>query len=254
MQEELDPVTIPLWFDLLAVFIGGLSGSLAAMKKHFDVGGLLIIVLVSALGGGLIRDVLIGRGTPAALVKDDYLYTALAAAAIGFLFSRLVRRIRPYFLLIDAAALGAFMLVGMDKGLRADLPVITAMLLGVITAVGGGLLRDILSGEVPAVLRPGHFTLTAAAVGAVEFALFDWADAPRFVSFWVVMGTVMLIHLASMWFGWVTPEAEEIPSKVTAVGSSLVLGPRRLLPNSHHRGDASGGPSTEGAKGSSDPG
>ena len=223
-----DPVTVPLWFDLLAVFIGGLSGSLFAQKKHFDVGGVLVIATVSALGGGMIRDVLMGIGAPAALRNPDYLYTALGAAAVGFLFGRTVQRITPYFILINAATLAAFTLVGMDKGLRADLPVVTAILLGVVTATGGGLLRDVLSGSVPDVLQPGHLTLTASVIGALEFAIADYMGI-RNIGLWLVFATIMMLNLGSYWFGWRTPEADDVSEGVTAVGATIVHAPRRIL-------------------------
>ncbi len=85
-QEVFIPVQIPLWIDLLAVFVAGVSGALIAIRNRFDPSGVIVIAIVSALGGGIIRDVLIGRGPPAALSNADYLYVALGAAAVGFLF------------------------------------------------------------------------------------------------------------------------------------------------------------------------
>ena len=119
---DTTPEYIPLWFDLTAVFIGGLGGSLIAIKNHLDPAGVLVITLVSALGGGLLRDVLIQRGAPAALQNPDYLYTAMGAAAVGFLFRRVVTKVDWSFTVVDAAALGVYTLVGMDKGLNAQSP------------------------------------------------------------------------------------------------------------------------------------
>src|SRR5688572_33378756 len=119
----------------------------------------MVITLVSAMGGGIIRDVLIGAGLPAALRNPDYLYTAIAGGAIGFLFGRLVGCVNRWFLVIDAASLGLYTFVGMQKGLSFELPIITAALLGTITAIGGGLLRDVLSGGIPSVLRTGRLHL-----------------------------------------------------------------------------------------------
>ncbi|HET9200372.1 MAG TPA: trimeric intracellular cation channel family protein [Dehalococcoidia bacterium] len=223
-----DAVEIPLWIDLLAVFIAGLSGSLIAFRNRFDPAGVLVITLVSAMGGGIIRDVLIGRGTPAALANEDYLYTALGAAAVGFVFLRTVRRVNAFFVPIDAAALGLYTFVGMQKGLNADLPVITAMLLGVITAIGGGLMRDVLSGEVPVVLKPGTLTLSAAVVGAGLYGLLHELGVPGYIDVWIVVAVVMLLRLASEYLGWTTPEAAEVPERVTAMGVVIVKAPRRV--------------------------
>lgn len=228
VEEAFDPVEIPLWIDLLAVFIAGLSGSLIAIRNKFDPSGVIVITLVSAMGGGILRDVLIGRGPPAALANADYLYTALGAAAVGFLFRQVVHRVNPYFVPIDAAALGLYTFVGMQKGLNVDLPVVTAALLGVITATGGGLMRDVLSGEVPSVLRPGHLAMTAAIVGAIFYSVLNVFSIPSWIELIVVVAVTMGLRLGSEYFGWRTPEAEVVPDRMTAMGGTLLASPARL--------------------------
>jgi uncharacterized membrane protein YeiH len=237
-SEVFEPVTIPLWIDLLAVFAGGLSGSLIAIRNRFDVAGVLVITMVSGLGGGIIRDVLIGAGPPAALRNPDYLYTALGAAGVGFVFRQFVVRINPVFLVIDAVSLGLYTFVGMQKGLNFDLPIVTAALLGVITAIGGGLLRDVLSGEVPSVLRPGHFTMTAAIVGAGVYGLLHWLGVPGYIDVWIVLVIVMGLRLASEYFGWTTPEAGIAQDQITAMGGSIIAVPRRFYPGGINRAGA----------------
>jgi uncharacterized membrane protein YeiH len=227
-------VEIPLWIDLLAVFVAGVGGSLIAIRSRFDVAGLLVITLVSAMGGGIIRDVLIGRGTPAALANEDYLLTGLAAAGVGFLFSQHVRRVNVLFILFDAGGLGLYTFVGMQKGLEANLPVITAMLLGVITATGGGLTRDLLSGEVPNVLRPGRLNMTAALVGVILYGFLFEVGLTNYVSLWIVVAVVLLLRLAAQIFDWTTPEASAVPARVSHVSGS-VISPLRRIPVSRLR-------------------
>jgi uncharacterized membrane protein YeiH len=226
--ENFEPVQIPLWIDLLAVFAGGLSGSLIAIRNRFDVAGVLVITLVSGLGGGIIRDVLIGAGPPAALRNPDYLYTALAAAGAGFVFRQFVARINPVFILIDAVSLGLYTFVGMQKGLNFELPTVTAALLGVITATGGGLLRDMLSGEIPNVLRPGHLSMTASIVGTAAYAFLYELGVPHYIDLWVVLAIVMGLRLASEYFGWTTPDAGTAHEQMTAMGGTLLAAPQRL--------------------------
>ena len=173
---------------------------------------------------------LIGRGPPAALSNADYLYVALAAAAVGFLFRQLAHRVNAYFVLFDAAALGLFTFVGMQKGLNFDLPVVTAGLLGVITATGGGLLRDLLSGEPPGLLRPGELALTAAIIGMFVYALLYELGVPGYIDLWIVLGVVMLLRLASAYFGWTTPEAGNMP-EITEVSGTILATPRRMRPS-----------------------
>jgi hypothetical protein len=116
----------------------------------------------------------------------------------------------------------------MEKGLNANLPVVTAGMLGVITATGGGLLRDLLTGEVPQVLRPGRLILTASIVGASTYAVFDALDVSRFVSVWIVIGTIIVLRLASEYFGWTTPEAGEVSGRVANVSGTVLAAPVRL--------------------------
>ena len=239
--ETFDPVTIPLWIDLLAVFAGGLSGALIAIRNRFDVGGVIVIALVSGLGGGIIRDVLIGAGPPAALRNPDYLYTALGAAAVGFLFRQFVGRVNRYFVPIDAASLGLYTFVGMQKGLNFELPLVTAAMLGIITATGGGLLRDVLSGEVPNVLRPGHLSMTASIVGTAVYAALYQLGVPGYIDLWIVLAVVMSLRLASEYFGWTTPEASVAHEQMAAMGGSLLTAPRRFHPGARRRPDETGG-------------
>ena len=237
--ENFEPVQIPLWIDLLAVFAGGLSGSLIAIRNRFDVAGVIVITLVSGLGGGMIRDVLIGAGPPAALRNPDYLYTAFAAAGVGFAFRQFVDRVNRFFVPIDAISLGLYTFVGMQKGLNFDLPVVTAAMLGVTTAVGGGLLRDLLSGEVPGVLRPGHFSMTASILGTAVYALLYQLEVPSAIALWVVLATVMSLRLASEYFGWTTPEAGAANEQVAAIGGTLLAAPRRFYPATLRRSGVS---------------
>ena len=153
--------------DLAGTFVFALEGALAGIAGHLDLLGVLVLSFVTALGGGIIRDVLIGDTPPAAL--RDWRYPALAfgAGALTFLFYLTVQH-SPHMLLItlDAAGLALFAVAGTEKALGFGLHPFTAILMGTITAVGGGSVRDVLLAEVPAVLRT-DFYATAAILGAV---------------------------------------------------------------------------------------
>jgi uncharacterized membrane protein YeiH len=120
-REEV--VEIPIWVDLLAVFAAGIAASLLATKKEFDITGILLLTVVAALGGGIIRDTLIQRGTPAALQHSSYLVVTFGAAAVGFLFARQATIFGWALTMIDAVSLGLYTLVGVLKGFAADLPI-----------------------------------------------------------------------------------------------------------------------------------
>jgi uncharacterized membrane protein YeiH len=145
----LDP---PLWIELPAVIAGALAGALFAQKRGLDIIGILALALVSGLGGGMIRDILLAR-VPLSLRDAWYLVAVAGAALIGAFFAQAANRMHRALLMIDAVSLGLFSVIGAQGGLTAELPMPSAILLGTITGVGGSVLRDLLVGETPPRMR-----------------------------------------------------------------------------------------------------
>jgi uncharacterized membrane protein YeiH len=161
---------LPVLFDLGATFAFALTGALAAIKRNYDIVGVLALALVSGIGGGLIRDGIFLQDSLTPLLTDpDYLYTITAAVIASLFFRQHVHRFQRLIAWIDALGLGAYAVFGVQKALTAGLPPSAAVLVGVINAVGGGLLRDVLTREEPLVFKPGQFYLLTALVGAVTF-------------------------------------------------------------------------------------
>jgi uncharacterized membrane protein YeiH len=158
-----------LAFDLAATFLFAATGALAAIRKRYDIVGIMVLAFVTGLGGALIRDTLLQQGTPAILVDGSYLLAVIAGGAAGTLFGRHFHRLRLIISVADAAALGIYGVVGTQKSLVAGLPVVTAVLIGVANAVGGSVLRDVLSREEPLLFKPGDFYALAALAGVVVF-------------------------------------------------------------------------------------
>lgn len=208
----------PLAVELSAIVAGALAGAVFASRKGLDVVGILAIALVSGLGGGMIRDVLLAS-VPFALQDPMYLYTVAAASAVGFFFASAVQRIDRALLVIDALALGLFTAIGVQRGLSADLPVVSAVFLGVVTGVGGGLLRDLFTGAVPQVLRRGEPYAMLALIGAVAYALLvRGTDISKPLAQLVCVAVVATIRIVAVWRGWETP-------------GSVDLTPARLRPS-----------------------
>jgi uncharacterized membrane protein YeiH len=216
-------ITVPEVWEFLAVFAGGLSGGLAAVRRKLDLFGILTLAIVTGLGGGIIRDLLLQRFGIAAFQDNRLLLTALAAAAVVFFFSETSAKLTRPMSYIDAVSLGLFVVVGADKALRADLNILPAIMLGVITAVGGGILRDLLSGEVLAVLQPGALYSFAAMVGSTAFVLAAvWLGVVKeFAALFAITLAVALRFLA-MWRGWQSPVARDYSEHLTRL-------PRRLM-------------------------
>jgi uncharacterized membrane protein YeiH len=162
---------LPAWFDLGATFAFGLTGALAAIKRGYDIVGTFFLALASGIGGALIRDgVFLPHSGATPLLTDPRYIEAIALATIGgALFGKHVKRFRRTIALIDALGLGAYAAFGTQKALEAGLAVPAAILVGVINAAGGGLLRDVITRSEPLVFKPGQFYVLTAVAGAVTF-------------------------------------------------------------------------------------
>ncbi|MBI2517538.1 MAG: TRIC cation channel family protein [Opitutae bacterium] len=161
---------LPVLFDLGATFAFALSGALAGIKRNYDIVGVLALALVTGLGGGLIRDGLfIDAGTTPLLTNPHYIEVIGIAAVCGIVFGARIHRFARLIAIVDALGLGAYAAFGVQKSLLAGLSAPAAILVGVINAVGGGVLRDLLCREEPLVFKPGQFYLLTALAGAVSF-------------------------------------------------------------------------------------
>jgi len=154
-----DP-TLILVLNLVGTFVFGISGGLAAARARLDLLGVVVLAAVVALAGGIIRDLLIG--TPPATFRDwRYLAAAALAGLVCFFAGSVLRRFRRSVMIFDAVGLSVFAVTGATKALQFGLGPVQAILLGTITGVGGGMLRDLLLGEIPTVLREGLYAVPA---------------------------------------------------------------------------------------------
>jgi uncharacterized membrane protein YeiH len=199
-------VTPPLWIELTAIVAGALAGAAFAATRGLDVVGLGAMAVVGGLGGGLIRDVLLGT-VPLALTNPVYLYTVAGAAAFGMFFGSAVERLRILLAAISTISLGLFTVVGASRALLLDLPIGSAILVGLVTGIGGGVLLDLLVGDVPPkTFRRGAPFATAALVGAAVYtALSELTDLSNNL---IAIGSVVIVVAVrgvGIWRGWVTP-------------------------------------------------
>ena len=201
----------PLWIELPAVIAGALAGAIFAQKRGLDVIGILALALVSGLGGGLIRDVLLAR-VPLALRDAWYLWAVAAAALTGAFFAQAVNRLKLGLLVVDAIALGLFSVIGAQGGLSFELPIPSAILLGTITGVGGSVLRDLLVGETPPrMLRRGPPYASAAFLGASLYVgLVAGLGVRKLVAQILAVILVLSIRAVAQWRGWATPEPRDL--------------------------------------------
>jgi uncharacterized membrane protein YeiH len=201
----------PIWIDVPAIVAGALAGALFAQRRGLDLIGILAIAIVNGLGGGILRDVLLGR-VPIALEEPIYLAAVAISTLIGASFAEAVNRMRVTLTMIDAVALGLFSVIGTQSALLAGLPTLSAILLGTITGVGGSVLRDVLVGELPPrMLRRGTPYASVAALGAATYALLvQHFGVAKFVSQIVVVVLVCLVRGVSAWRGWGSPSVRDV--------------------------------------------
>lgn len=170
-----------LALDLVGVFVFALSGGLVAVKKRFDLFGVLVLACAAALGGGIMRDLLIGSVPPVGISDWRLLTAAALGGLVTFLFHPGVERVTRFVRVLDAAGLAAFAVSGSLKAITTSgVSPVASVLVGVITAIGGGIVRDLLAGQVPEVLRRELYALPAmlgaviVVVAAQLGSLQDW--------------------------------------------------------------------------------
>src|SRR5262245_36855697 len=168
-----DPFLLPAVFDYGATLLWGISGALVAARQGFDLVGVFIIALASATGGGLLRDGIFLQDGPPVLVRSPvYLILVAVATAVVAVAGKRVQRLRGFdslVLLVDGLGLGAYAVVGMNRATALGLSILGVMLVGVVNAVGGGVLRAILVGQVPHLFKPGTLEAVAALLGCGVF-------------------------------------------------------------------------------------
>lgn len=192
---------MPVWLEHLAVAVCAISGVLAAAGKRLDLFGVLVLALVTAVGGGTIRDLCLGA-QPVFWIQDpSHVVNATVTALVTFVIARFWKMPHRVLLIADAFGLAMFTIAGVEKSLLYQQSSVIAVMLGVVTGVAGGMLRDVLRREVPLVFQPDiYLYATAAFCGAAVFVLLR-RFAPDFhEGRLIAMGVILTLRLAAI--GW----------------------------------------------------
>lgn len=186
-------------FEHLAVGVCAITGVLAAKNKRVDLFGVIVLALVTALGGGTLRDLILGT-RPFWTTDASFVLSASAAAAVTFLAARFWEMPAPLLLIADACGLALFTMVGTERALAFSASNIVAVVLGVMTGVAGGMIRDVLTGEIPLVFRAGiYLYATAALCGAAVFVVVAPRSSPLVAQSIAVAVTLGLRLAAIRW-------------------------------------------------------
>ncbi|WP_119696181.1 trimeric intracellular cation channel family protein [Microbacterium halotolerans] len=199
-----------LTLDLLGVFFFALSGSLLAARRGFDIVGSLLLGSLTGLGGGVIRDLVLGV-PPTAFDQPIFLLPPLLAAAIVYVLHSHMRRFTRPLLVCDAAGLGLFCTTGAVKALEHGMNPVAAALIGVTTGVGGGLLRDVVANRDPQLFDPRDLYALPAMFGAALVTVMWTADWHFGWVSLAVAALVFVLRLLSLWLRWRVPHAVRKP-------------------------------------------
>ncbi|AXG80442.1 trimeric intracellular cation channel family protein [Streptomyces paludis] len=208
MLHDLFTPSVQHALDLVGIFVFAISGALLAVRRNFDVFGMAVLAEITALGGGLLRDLVIGAVPPAAFTDLGYFSMPLVATALVFFLHPQVERIQNAVNVFDAAGLGLFCVTGTTKAYAYGLGLTSSVVLGLATAVGGGVLRDVLANEVPSLLRwDRDLYAVPALVGASIVALCIRFDALNALTSTLAVVTAFVLRLLAMRFHWRAPRA-----------------------------------------------
>jgi uncharacterized membrane protein YeiH len=206
--------TIPLWIDLSAVAIGAIQGAMFAGRftdRRFDLFGVAMIGIVVGLGGGLLRDILLG-GIPAALQSNWYLPVATGFALLGMLLQSLFNKLNALIVGLDAVTIGLFAAIGTTKALSFGLPEVPALFVGVVSAVGGSIVRDVMLNVPIAVMHVGSLYAVAAGVGSGLLVILFVVNVQITAAAIVCVFVTTVIRVLAARFGWTLPQQRAIGS------------------------------------------
>lgn len=199
------PDFLLLAVDLLGTYVFAVEGAMTAIRANLDILGLLVLSFATALGGGIIRDMLIGAVPPNSIRDWRYGATALAGGGTVFFFYQFFQSVpQPLMITLDAAGLGLFAVAGAEKALEFGINPLIAVLMGGVTGVGGGTVRDVLLAQIPAVLRTDVYA-AAALAGAIVVVVGIRMKVPRSLAMSLGTAACFLLRMIAVWQHWNLP-------------------------------------------------
>lgn len=206
--------TLVLILDLVGTFVFAIAGATAGARRQLDIFGVLVLAFAAACAGGIIRDVLIGATPPAALTDWRFLAASVLAGVIAFKWHAAIERMANPVRMFDAAGLALFAVAGTQKALAYELNPVMAALLGMLTGIGGGVVRDLLLAQIPLVLRADLYAV-AALGGATVVVLGDQFGAPPVPAALCGAAFCFVIRVLAIKRGWQLPKALQQPAGAT---------------------------------------
>ena len=202
----MEAVTLLYSLDLLGTAAFAASGALAGIRRDMDLFGVLVLGMVTATGGGTLRDLLLGD-TPPFIFKDEtYFYLSISISLVVFVFHRQMEFLQHSLLYLDALGLGTFVVIGTGKALDFRMGFIGSVMMGVVTATAGGMMRDMLSSQVPLVLQKEVYA-SACLVGGSLLYLLHLTPLPLPWTLVLSALSVIVLRLCAIHYNWSLPKA-----------------------------------------------
>ncbi|WP_313805340.1 trimeric intracellular cation channel family protein [Flavobacterium sp.] len=193
--------------DILGTMAFAVSGALTAMNKKLDPFGVFIIAFVTSVGGGTLRDILIGRTPVGWMLNLNYVYVIILGYFLAVIFRKKLDQFRTSMFLFDTIGLGVFTLIGLEKGMEVNLHPVICIALGTMTACFGGVIRDILCNDIPVIFRKEIYA-TICIIGGVFFFLMKGLDIPKDILYLLTSVLIIAIRLMAVIFKWSLPALE----------------------------------------------
>lgn len=193
--------------DLLGTAAFAASGALAAIKREMDLFGVLMLGLVTACGGGTLRDLLLGDTPPFIFKDESYLYLSAAVALVVFFLNHHLDFIRHPLSYFDAVGLGTFVVIGTGKALEFKLGWFGTVMMGVMTATAGGMIRDLLSAQVPMILQREVYASACLAGGTALYLFHHYTTIPHAWALVISAVLVVIMRLLAIRYNWALPRA-----------------------------------------------
>ena len=194
------------FLDLAGTFVFAVSGTHTAMQKRFDLFGALFIGFVTAVGGGTLRDILIGSTPVAWMTNINYFFVIVAAVIFTIFFRNFVQKLRTTLFLFDTIGIGVFTVIGLEKALQIGIPVPMAIMMGVASAVAGGILRDVFTNEIPLIFHKEIYATACFAGGVLFVILNNYSPLPKLINVLSTIGVIITIRLLSVKLNWSLPQ------------------------------------------------
>lgn len=215
-------LTIPFWLEMAAALTGGLSGAMSAVRARYDIFGVACIAILTGLAGGIMRDILLQNYGIYAFQKPTLVLACAIAGVVVFYFGKLATYLDPIVDLLDNLSVALWAVISVSKSLSAGLDIIPSIILGTITAVGGGILRDVCMNREPEAFQAGALYGSAALVGCIAYALMSQNHILDNYAALACVVLVLGLRYASLFFGWRTKPPRDYSDVVTRAVSKPV--------------------------------